>query len=136
MQHYGGLGLSANQVRLPYRVFVMKGSPPFVCFNPVLVEWSNETIKLEEGCLTFPGMIAEINRPKHIKVRFQTPSGVHTTKTFTGMTARIVQHEMEHLDGGFFFDGIGRMRMEKALKEAEKEGHAYRQFNLMKRAVG
>ena len=135
MQHYGGIGLSANQVRLPYKVFVMRGSPPFVCFNPVLVELSTETVKLEEGCLSFPGLIADINRPKHIKVRFQTPSGAFVTRTFTGMTARVIQHEMEHLDGEFFFDGIGRMRMEKALTEAEKGGHNYRQFNLMKRAV-
>lgn len=135
MQHHNGLGLSANQVGFPWRVFAMKAAVPFVCFNPKLVDISEETIKLEEGCLSFPGLVAEINRPRHIKVRFQVPSGIFVTKTFTGLTARIFQHELEHLDGETFIDGIGRMRMEKALKEAGKMGYNYRQYNLLKRAV-
>ncbi len=135
LQYHGGVGLSANQVGLPYRIFAMKAATPFVCINPVLVWWGEEEVELEEGCLTFPGIVAKINRPKHIRVRFNVPSGLAVTKTFTGLTARVVQHEIAHLDGGFFFDGIGRLRMEKALKGSEKLGHNYRHMNLMKRAV-
>jgi len=53
MRYYGGIGLSANQLGLPYRVFVMEGEPGFVCFNPVITASAGEDILLDEGCLTF-----------------------------------------------------------------------------------
>jgi len=135
MNFYQGIGLSANQVGLPYRVFVMRAETPFVCFNPKIVMPSEELITLEEGCLSIPGLIAKVTRSKHVKVRFQTPSGVVVTKTFTGMTARCFQHEMDHMDGIFFFDGIGRLKMEKAIKDAKKRGYNYDGLNLMKHAI-
>ncbi len=135
LQYHNGVGLSANQVGLPYSIFAMRAEVPFVCINPSIVWTSEETIIMEEACLSLPHIVAKINRPKHIKLRFFTPSGLATTKTFTGLTARIAQHEMEHLEGKFFIDGIGRMRMEKALKEAEKEGYNYRNVGLLKRAL-
>lgn len=127
-----GAGLSANQVGLPYRVFVMR--PNFACFNPRVVLAEDEEV-LEEGCLTFPGITIKVKRAKHIKVRFATPSGTITTQTFTGMTARIFQHELTHLEGKFFFEGIGRMKMETSMRKAKKLGFDYNGYNLMKYAV-
>src|SRR5665213_1536971 len=75
-----GLGLAANQVGLPYRVFAMKSNPVYVCFNPIIVDISTEKIYLEEGCLTFPGLFIKIKRPKTIKARFTMPNG--QTDTF------------------------------------------------------
>lgn len=135
MNFYQGIGLSANQIGLPYRVFVMRADKPFVCFNPKVIMPSEELISLEEGCLSIPGLIAKVTRSKHVKVRFQTPSGAVVTKTFTGMTARCFLHEMDHMDGLFFFDGIGRLKMEKAIKDAKKRGYNYDGFNLMKHAI-
>lgn len=121
-----GIGLAANQVGVPYSIFCMRGDPEnFVCFNPRIVDTSEETISLEEGCLTYPGFIVNISRPRHIKVRFQTPNGDTMTKSFTGMTARIFQHEFDHLQGKRFFDSLSKLKIDMAIKKANKKGSNY-----------
>jgi len=120
MYDNGGIGLAANQVGVPYRVFGMRGNPEnFVCFNPRIVDQSTEQIVLEEGCLTFPGLLVKIKRPKIIKVRFQSPHGEVFTKKFIGMTARIFQHELDHLDGILFFNKANRFHREQAFRKAK-----------------
>jgi peptide deformylase len=126
-----GIGLAANQIGVPYSVFAMRGDPEnFVCFNPRIVDSSTETIVLEEGCLTYPNLLVKIERPRHIKVRFQTPNGDTMTRSFTGMTARIFQHELEHLQGKRFFDSLSRLKMDMAIKKANKKGSKYTYSNL------
>lgn len=117
MNEYDGYGISANQLGLPYRVFAMRGEPNFVCFNPRIAMYGEEKNTLEEGCLSFPNLIVKIQRPKHVRVRFQTPSGAMTTKQFTGMTARVFQHELDHLDGILFYTRANRFHKEKAFKK-------------------
>jgi len=118
MYDWNGLGLAANQVGVPYRVFAMRGSPEnFVCFNPRIVQPSAENIILEEGCLSFPGLLVKVKRPKHIRVRFQTPNGDTRTETFIGMTARIFQHELDHLDGRLYFNRANKYHKEIAMKK-------------------
>ena len=118
MYESNGIGLAANQVGIPYRVFAMRGAPEnFVCFNPKIIQPSEMTVTLEEGCLTYPGLIVKVKRPQHIRVRFQTPNGETLTKQFTGMTARIFQHEIDHLDGVLFFNRANRYHKELALKK-------------------
>ena len=118
MYENNGIGLAANQVGFPYRIFAMRGSPEnFVCFNPKIVQPSEMTVSLEEGCLTYPGLLIKVKRPQHIRVRFQTPNGETLTKQFTGMTARIFQHETDHLDGVLFFNRANRYHKELALKK-------------------
>ena len=83
------LGVAANQVGNPYRVFAMRGSPEnFVCFNPKIVQESEQQIVLEEGCLTYPGLLVKIKRPEFIRARFSTPNGDTITRQFIGMSAR------------------------------------------------
>ena len=116
-----GLGLSACQVGLPYAVFSMVSEPNFVMFNPKLVDVSTQTVELEEGCLSFPGLVAKISRPAHIKVRFTRTDGETVTNKFTGMSARVIQHEMDHLKGVLFFNHLPRVQRERLLKKASKE---------------
>lgn len=111
-----GIGLSANQVGIPYRVFVMRGEPSFACFNPKIVNQSDEVTYLDEGCLSFPNVVCKIKRSNEVRLRFQTPSGATTTKTFHGLTAKVIQHEMDHLDGILFFNRANRYHRDKALK--------------------
>jgi peptide deformylase len=121
MNDHGGLGLSANQIGKPYRVFSIRGYPEnYVCFNPKIVHMSDELITLEEGCLSFPNMIVKIKRPKNIRVRFQTPSGIVETKVFDGLTARVFQHELDHLNGVLFYNRANRYHKEQALKKWKK----------------
>jgi peptide deformylase len=118
MYEWNGLGLAAVQVGVPYNIFAMRGNPEnFVCFNPRIVQASEQQIVLEEGCLSYPGLIVKVKRPQHVRVRFQTPNGDTLTKQFTGMTARVFQHEMDHLNGVVYFNRASRYHREKALKK-------------------
>lgn len=117
MYDNNGLGLAANQVGVPYRIFAMRGQPEnFVCFNPRIVMPSVEEIMLDEGCLTYPGMAVKVKRPRHVRVRFTMANGETRTETFTGMTARVFQHELDHLDGIVFYNKANRYHREQALK--------------------
>jgi len=120
------LGVAAPQIGQPYSVFSMIGDPEsFVCFNPRIVEVSQEVVELEEACLSYPGLVIEKTRPKHIRIRFAAPSGEVFTRNFTGMTARIIQHEMDHLNGVAFWDGISHLKFTNAIKKAKKIGFDY-----------
>ncbi len=117
MYDNNGIGLAANQVGVGYRIFAMRGQPEnFVCFNPRIVQYSNETVVLEEGCLSYPGLIVKVKRPQHIRCRFQTPNGDTLTKQFTGITARVFQHEIDHLDGVIFYNKANRVHRDQALR--------------------
>jgi peptide deformylase len=119
MYEKNALGIAAPQIGLPYNVFAMRGSPEnFVCFNPRIVNYSTEKIYLDEGCLTFPNLIFKIRRPKEIRVRFQTPNSETITRDFVGMTARIFQHEFDHLNGILFTNRVNRYHREKAMKKS------------------
>jgi peptide deformylase len=121
MNDNNGIGLAANQIGKPYRVFAIRGFPEnYVCFNPRIVHMSEEKIYLEEGCLSFPNLIVKVKRPKQIRVRFQTPSGVVDTKVFDGLTARVFQHELDHLDGVLFYNRANRIHKEQAFKKLER----------------
>ena len=112
-----GLGVSANQVGIPYRVIAMRGHPEnFVCFNPKVVQPSEQEIVLEETSLTYKGLIIKVKRPQHVRVRFTLPNGDVRTETFTGMTARIFQHQLDYLDGKVYFHRANRYNREIAFK--------------------
>ena len=121
MYDNNALGVAANQVGNPYRVFAMRGNPEnFVCYNPKIVTPSEQQVLLEEGCLSYPGLVVKIKRPQHIRVRFQTPSGDTMTKQFTGMSARVFQHECEHLDGIRFYDNANKFHKDQAMRKWKK----------------
>jgi len=118
MYEKNGLGLAANQVGVPYRIFAMRGMPEnFVCFNPKIVGLSKDTVVLEEGCLSYPGLLVKIKRSSSIRVRFQTPNGGTETKQFIGMTARVFQHEYDHLDGIRFYDKANKFHRDQGMRK-------------------
>jgi peptide deformylase len=117
MRQENGIGLSSNQVGLNYRAFALEGEPAYVCFNPRVVLPGSEQVVLEEGCLSYPGLLVKVKRPRDVKVRFQGPDGEIYTKTFTGMTARAFQHELDHLDGVTMLDRANRFHRESALNK-------------------
>lgn len=122
MNDYNAVGISANQLGIPFSVFVLRGHPyNFVCFNPKIVYFSPEQEIEEEGCLSFPGVNIKVKRSKNIRVRFQTPSGEFTTQSFTGLTARAFQHEMDHLDGKLFINRASRVHRDKAMRKFYNE---------------
>lgn len=99
MRHYNGMGLSANQLGFPYRVFAIEADPAYVCYNPKIILESPETNTLVEGCLTYPQLWIKIKRSDHIRCRFQDPYGNMITKVLGGYNARCFMHELDHLNG-------------------------------------
>ena len=126
MVKYGGLGLSANQLGLPYRMFVMGGHPQVedgkvrTVFNPLINDVSPESINFKEGCLSFPFLFLSIKRPKWCSVRYTDENGEEIEETLHGMSARIFMHENEHMNGYVFTDLVSKLKLERAEKSKQK----------------
>lgn len=116
MNSHKGIGLSAPQIGKSYRVFVMRGDPNFACFNPKILDASEDLSNLDEGCLSVPGVIAKVKRSNKIRVRFFTASGGAVTRYFEGLSAKVFQHEYDHLNGTLFIDNLDRYHRDKAMK--------------------
>ena len=122
MDKFGGLGLSANQVGLPYRMFVMRtqdGTQAF--FNPELTKISQETDLLKEGCLSFPDIYLMIKRSKVVEMKYHDSDGEEHITTLDGIGSRCVQHEIDHLNGILFLQRASTLKLERALKARPKE---------------
>ncbi|AKI97279.1 peptide deformylase [Kosmotoga pacifica] len=105
MYEEDGVGLAAPQVAVSKRLFVFDdGSGPRVMINPEILEKSIEQISMEEGCLSVPGIYADITRPAWVKIRYQDVEGQIHEELFEGYSGRIVQHEYDHLEGILFID--------------------------------
>ena len=116
-----GLGLSANQVGLPHRVCAVNmGDEIWTMFNPQIIERSQTPAQYQEGCLSYPGLYLTVNRPDHIKVRFQAINGEWVEKEFDGLTAVCVQHEIDHLDGIMYTDKVSSMKLEQAKRKVKQ----------------
>ena len=126
MAKYGGLGLAANQVGLPYRMFIMGGHPSIEqgkirsIFNPLINDVSKETVNMKEGCLSFPFLFLMINRPKWVSVKYTDQHGKEIEETLHGMPARIFQHENEHMNGYLFTDLVSKLKLDRAKKARTK----------------
>jgi len=117
MIHNKGIGLAANQCGLPYRVFVLTGEQVLACFNPKVVYFSDEIAYINEGCLSYPGVVVKIKRPREIRARFTMPNGETRTIAFDGLTSRCYQHELDHLNGVVHMSRANPFHREKAMKQ-------------------
>ena len=103
MFHHNGVGLSANQIGIKERAFVMisdmESQDTLTCFNPKIVKESKEMVTMEEGCLSYPELFLDIPRPETIVVKYEDEGKeLHKIK-LTGFIARIFQHEYDHMEG-------------------------------------
>ena len=115
-----GLGLSANQVGIPYRVCAINlGSESWVLFNPEVLERSGNEANYPEGCLSYPGLYLNLKRPEHIKVKFQAINGQWVEQEFDGLTAVCVQHEIDHLDGKVYTEQVSPIKLEQAKRKVK-----------------
>ena len=121
MYNAEGVGLAAPQIGLSIRLLVIDGdvlsdSHPEcegfkrIMINPEISELSDETITLEEGCLSFPGIHEKVARAAKIQIRYMDENFDEHEETVEGFAARIVQHEYEHLDGRVFIDNVSAIR--------------------------
>lgn len=116
-----GIGLAANQVGIPVRMFVMghKATPELAqaFFNPLVVATTDAIEDLEEGCLSFPRIYANIKRPKAIKARWQNSKGEWQESDFDGYNCKCFLHELDHLEGIVFKDRISPLKWAVAVKK-------------------
>lgn len=116
-----GVGLAAPQVGLSIRVCVIDATP-FVedypeakdfkkaFINPHIIEESGEEWIFNEGCLSFPGIYEDVSRKSTVKMTYLDENFVEHTETFSGVCARVVQHEYDHLDGKCFIDHLSALK--------------------------
>jgi peptide deformylase len=115
-----GVGLSANQVGLPYRVCVLNmGAQAFVMFNPKIVNRLGVS-NLKEGCLSFPGLFLNIPRAEAVTVESFDFQGNKVVQSFDGMAAVCIQHEIDHLDGIFYTKKVSPLTLEREKKKIKK----------------
>jgi peptide deformylase len=122
-----GVGLAATQLGIMRRLLVFQAGPdapatPLV--NPE-IEWrSDDVATAEEGCLSIPGVVVDVERPLHVRVRGQDASGEPLLIEASGLEARVIQHEADHLDGVLMIDRTTREQRRGALR-ALREGTTY-----------
>ena len=127
MKQYGGIGLSANQVGKPYRMFVMgdhlniqKGKK-WVCINPKITNVTKDLIRYKEGCLTFPFLFLDIERPQDITVEYLDENLEKKEEHMTGIVARCFQHEFDHMQGIVFTEHVSKLKLDMSLKKRDKQ---------------
>jgi peptide deformylase len=121
-----GVGLAATQVGVLHRLLVYRvqqQAPVVALVNPE-IEWSGkEAEEMEEGCLSLPGVLVDVNRPIHVRVSARDEHGQPVVIEASGLEARVIQHEIDHLDGVLILDRTTREQRKEAirtLREAEQ----------------
>ena len=124
MKHYQGIGLSANQVGIMERVFVMysdvKKREIISCFNPKIITQSDTEIVIEEGCLSYPGLWLKVKRPDGIEVEYEDKNGELQSKAMFGLECRIFLHEYDHMEGTDFTKKVSKIKLDRAKKRQSK----------------
>ncbi len=140
MAEKGGIGLAANQVSVNEDLFIVEiadledeeDSGPLVFINSEILS-ATGSATMEEGCLSVPDIRAPVTRPDVISLKYQDISGKECTAEFSGMLARVIQHEKDHLKGIFFTDRLSpanKMFVKKALKEISTSGKPSKEIVL------
>ena len=126
MIHSKGLGLAANQIGITKRFFAIGHESfdvfkkPAIIYNPVLVFADEEQELGQEGCLSFPGVLLQVSRPRIIMVRYQNNKGEFLLSRLEGLEARCFQHELDHLDGITFNKRVSKLKWDMAQKKANR----------------
>ena len=125
-----GCGLAAPQVGVNLRVVIVDGTDLSDTYdylkdfrrtmiNPVVVEESEETCEFSEGCLSVPGIYAEVTRPSKIKVEYYNEDLEKVVEEFDRFACRMVQHELSHLEGNLFVDNVSPIRRKMILRKLQ-----------------
>jgi len=121
--HIGnGIGLAGAQVGLLKRIFVVhvNRDEPRVFINPTILETSVDEVDYEEGCLSIPGIYADVRRPAAVKIQAWNERGRPFSLDAEGVLARVIQHEFDHLKGVLFIDYLSDRKREKLLRQYDR----------------
>ena len=126
MKKYGGIGLTCNQVGLPYNMFVLgdhiglENGLKMACFNPMIISNGEEEVMMKEGCLTYPLIFLDIKRPRKCVLKYSDENGDLQEAQLDGMMSRIVQHEYDHMLGRNFTERVSKFKLKRAMEKREK----------------
>jgi peptide deformylase len=115
-----GVGLAAPQLGISQRLVVYRVGPdaPLVALANPELEWASGDVELgEEGCLSIPGITVDVDRPVHVRVRALDEEGEERLVEASGLEARVIQHELDHLDGVLILERTSREERKRALRE-------------------
>lgn len=121
-----GIGLAAPQVGELRRIVVMdlagedQPKDPIIMVNPEILQYSEETVVTEEGCLSIPELYYEVERPAEVVVRYTDLEGSVIEREAKERLAICVQHELDHLDGVLYIDYLSRLKRDRVLKKFQK----------------
>jgi peptide deformylase len=135
LKKYKGLGLSAIQCGFNYRVFVMGSEENYVAyFNPKIISSEGEA-HMKENCVSFPLLTLAITRPAKIKVEYQDFTGQVRQAEYHGLTARVFQHELDHLNGIVYTTRCKPLALKSGMKKVEKMYKKYFNPKFMKQQI-
>lgn len=116
LQEVGGVGLAAPQLNIHLRIIICYLKDKFYVFiNPEIIKYSQKKIIMEEGCLSLPGIIGEVERPAGITLTFLNSQRKKIKIKTSGLLARIIQHEIDHLEGVLFVDKAKNIKVIKKI---------------------
>ncbi len=122
-----GVGLAANQVGILKQIITINFEDKendkranYILFNPSIIEYSEEKVIMEEGCLSLPEQYANIERPKKIILQYIDENQKNIKKEIDGYEARILQHEIDHLSGILFVDYLSSLKRNIIIKKVKK----------------
>ena len=118
MVKYDGIGLSACQIGVDLKVFVMRfNGDAIVCFNPRITHYSEETSYISEGCLTFPGLYFPVTRSYGINCTYATEEGEMVSASFVEISAKVFQHEYDHMLGKLYLEYASNYMIKNARRK-------------------
>ncbi len=122
-----GVGLAANQVGILKQIVTINFEDKennkkanYILFNPSIIQYSDEKVLMEEGCLSLPEQYAEVERPKEIVLEYVDENEKIIKKEIDGFEARILQHEIDHLSGKLFVDYLSSLKRNVLIKKVKK----------------
>ena len=129
MVKYDGIGLSACQIGVDLKVFVMRfNGDAIVCFNPRITHYSEETSYISEGCLTFPGLYFPVTRSYGINCTYATEEGEMVSASFVEISAKVFQHEYDHMLGKLYLEYASNYMVKNARRK-QKQWERKRKHN-------
>ena len=122
MEEYDGVGLAGNQIGVMQNIItIMPDKDNFMTLiNPKIINLSKEMCDIEEGCLSIPDVFYSVSRPKQVTVTYQNEFGIEKTEDFDGIKARIILHEIDHLNGIVFIDHLSMLKRQMVERKFKK----------------
>lgn len=117
LQHEKGLGLAANQIGIPYRVLaidIQQNPGVRIMYNPEILYFGQDLVESKEGCLSFPGIRLDIKRRKNVTIRWLDRHNYTHSMDLTGIDARCILHEIDHLNGIVFKNYVSELKFRRA----------------------